>query len=171
MTNTAFCRRIFSDMQSAKGETMRFNKLLTIIGVISCVLILGGCIVKDSPAPGCIESIFPSAGGCLGKTAIVDLTILSAPECVVVEANNCNGGILEIRNICSEVIQLDGMEMLPSSSISLDINEAEGSLEVIETDSNFSQYIPDIDKRIEITGVVGNQTFKLAFTKTKPLCK
>jgi len=136
------------------------------------MLILSGCIVKDSPAPGCIESIgIPSAGGCFGKTAIVDLDVLSAPECVVVEANNCNGGVLEIRNTCDEAIQLEGIEILPSRLISLDMKEAEGSIEVLETDSNFSQYIPDVDKRIEITGVVGNQTIKLAFTKTKPLCK
>jgi len=139
---------------------------------MSCMLILSGCIVKDSPAPGCIESIgIPSAGGCFGKTAIVDLDVLSAPECVVVEANNCNGGVLEIRNTCDEAIQLEGIEILPSRLISLDMKEAEGSIEVLETDSNFSQYIPDVDKRIEITGVVGNQTIKLAFTKTKPLCK
>jgi len=151
---------------------MRFSKLPTIIGVILCMLILSGCIVKDSPAPGCIESIgIPSAGGCFGKTAIVDLEVLSAPECVVVEANNCNGGVLEIRNTCDEAIQLEGIEILPSRLMSLDMKEAEGSIEVLETDSNFSQYIPDVDERIEITGVVGNQTIKLAFTKTKPLCK
>jgi hypothetical protein len=159
-------------MLPAKGETMRFIKPLTIIGVISCMLILSGCIVKDSPAPGCIESIgIPLAGGCFGKTAIVDLKVVSAPECVVVEVNNCNGGILEIRNTCKEAIQLDGIDILPSNSISLDIKEVEGSIHVIETDSNFSQYIPDVDKRIEITGVVGNQTIKLALTKTKPLCE
>ena len=151
---------------------MRLYKLLTIIGVISNLLILSGCIVKDSPAPGCIESIgIPSAGGCFGKTAIVDLKVVSAPECVIVEANNCNGGVLEIRNTCSEAIQLDGIEIFPSSSISLDMKEVEGSIELMETDSNFSQYIFDLDKRIEITGVIGNQTIKLAFTKTKPLCK
>ncbi|MCJ7434872.1 MAG: hypothetical protein MUO77_15425, partial [Anaerolineales bacterium] len=102
---------------------------------------------------------------------IVDLNVESAPECVVVEVNNCNGGVLEVRNTCSEAIQLDGIEILPSNSISLDIKEAEGSIKMMETYSNFSQYIPDVDKRIEITGVVGNQTIKLAFTKTKPLCK
>jgi len=151
---------------------MRFRKLPTMIGAMSCMLILSGCIVKDSPAPGCIESIgIPSAGGCFGKTAIVDLEVASAPECVVVEANNCNGGVLEIRNTCSEALQLGEIVILPSSSTSLDIKEAERSIEVLETDSNFSQYIPDVDQRIEITGVVGSQTIKLAFTKTKPLCE
>ena len=151
---------------------MRLYKLATIIGVISNLLILSGCIVKDSPAPGCIESIgIPSAGGCFGKTAIVDLKVVSAPECVIVEANNCNGGVLEIRNTCSEAIQLEGIEIFPSSSISLDMKEVEGSIVLMETDSNFSQYIFDLDKRIEITGVMGNQRIKLAFTKTKPLCK
>jgi len=159
-------------MVPAKGDTMRFNKLLTIIGVISCMLILSGCIVKDSPAPGCVESIgIRMMGGCFGKTAIVDLEVISAPDCVVVKANNCNGGVLEIRNTCSEAIQLDGLEILPSSSISLDIKETDGSIEVIETSSNFSQFIPDVDTSVEIKGVVGNQTIKMAFTKTKPLCK
>ena len=112
---------------------------MKILWVIVCTLILSGCIVKDSPAPGCVQSIgLPLAGGCFGKTAIVDLKV-AGPECVVVEANNCNGGILEIRNSCPDTLQLSGMEILPSSSVSLDVIETEGGFMLTETDSNFSK--------------------------------
>lgn len=151
---------------------MQFSKLSTMIGTMLCILTLSGCILRDSPAPGCIESIgLPSAGGCFGKTAIVDLEVVSAPDCVMMDVNNCNGGVLEIRNTCEEIIRLDGIEISPSGSINLDIIENQGSIEVIETDRNISQYIPEVDRRIMIIGVVGNQTIKLAFTKTKPLCE
>jgi hypothetical protein len=160
-----------SDIPPSKGDAMRTNRLLKLFGLVICTLILSGCIVKDSPAPGCIESIgLPAAGGCFGKTAIVDLKV-AGPECITVEANNCNGGVLEIRNACRDTIQLDGIEIVPSGLVSLDMVETDGAIKLIETDSNFSKYIPDIDRQIEVKGAVGNQTIALAFTKTKLLCK
>ena len=151
---------------------MRFHKMFPIIAISACLLILGGCIIKDSPAPGCVESIgFPAMGGCSGKTAIVDLEVESAPDCVVIEANNCNGGVLEIRNNCEDTLQLDGMEISPVNSISLDFREADGSLDLLEAHGNFSQFAPVEDREIEITGTLGSQTIRIVLTKTKPLCE
>ena len=150
---------------------MQTNALSKIVRAIVCTLLLSGCIVKDSPAPGCIESIgLPSGGGCFGKTAIVDLKV-AGPECVAVEVNNCNGGVLEIRNTCGEALQLNGMEIPPSASVILDVMETETGFVPVETDSNFSTYIPDVDQQIEVGGVIGDQTIELVFTKTKLLCK
>lgn len=151
---------------------MRFQKIFPIIAISACLLFLSGCILNDSPAPGCRETIgIPMMGGCSGKTAIVDLEVESAPECVVIEANNCNGGVLQIRNTCSEALSLDKIVIDPSDSISLDVKEVEGSIEMIAAHGNFSEYIPEDDTRIELTGVVGLEPIKFAFTKTKPLCK
>ena len=151
---------------------MRINRLLAIIGGISCMFILNGCVIKNSPAPGCVKSIgIPVMGGCFGKTAIVDFKVKSAPDCVVIEVNNCNGGVLDIQNTCSETIQLGGLEILPTDSIILDVKETDGTLEPMETSSNFSQFTPEADTSVKIKGIVGNETIELAFTKTKPLCK
>jgi hypothetical protein len=151
---------------------MRCNRRPVMMGGIVCILLLSGCIVRDSPAPGCVESIgIPGVGGCFGKTAIVNLSLEATPACVVVEANNCNGGVLEIRNACEETMRLGEIEISASSSVSLDIRQAAGSIEVFETDSNFSEYIPETDQRIDIAGTLGDQAFSLAYTKTQPLCK
>ena len=73
------------------------------------MLVLAGCIVtKDSPAPGCRETLgFAPVGGCLGKTVILDLDVEPEVECLAIGVNNCNGGVLEVRNACSEALVLD----------------------------------------------------------------
>lgn len=133
---------------------------------------MGGCVVKDSPAPGCIQTIgFPSMGGCFGKTAIVDLQVVSAPDCVQVKINNCNGGVLDVRNDCADPVRLGSVEIQPADSVILDMVETGEALELIEISSNFSQYKPGSNRKIEFEGLVGEQMFRLTFTKTGPLCE
>ncbi len=146
---------------------------MKILTVALCLLVaLSGCVVKDSPAPGCRETIgFPAMGGCFGKTAIIDLQVESAPGCVVVEANNCNGGVLDVRNNCVETVRLGSAEIPPAGYAILDLIESSGRPEVIQISSNFSQYQPETDQQIDLEGVVGSQAFRVTFTKTKPLCE
>ena len=110
-------------------------------------------------------------GGCFGKTAILDLTIEPETECLVVKANNCNGGVLEVDNFCHETLILDGVEIPASGHVSLDVIEKNGAHSLIETGGNFSNYVPEESKSIVITGKLGNQQVSLAFTKTEPLCE
>jgi len=35
-------------------------------------------------------------GGCWGKSAIIDIKVEPAIDCLKIEVNNCNGGILEV---------------------------------------------------------------------------
>lgn len=142
--------------------------------VVLLALLLSGCIVtKDSPAPGCRKSIgLPVSGGCFGKTVILDLTIEPENECLVIRANNCNGGVLEVDNSCHETLVLDGVEILPSDHVSLDVIEEEsGTYSLSKVSSNFSNYIPEENKSIIITGLLGNQEVKVTFTKTAQLCE
>jgi len=151
---------------------MSFHKYSPMIGIMVCMLVLSACIIKDSPAPGCRKTIgFPAMGGCSGKTAIVDLEVTSAPDCVIIAANNCNGGVLNIRNTCTEAITLNDITIDPSDSVSLDVKMSEGSIELTRAHGNFSDYIPDEDTRFELTGVMGVDTIQIIFTKTKPLCE
>ena len=156
-------------MQRSKSAT----STMPIIGVL-LALLLSGCIVtKDSPAPGCVRSIgLPMSGGCFGKTVILDLTVEPENECLVITVNNCNGGVLEVDNSCHETLVLDGVEIPSSDHVSLDVIEEEsGTYSLSEVSSNFSTYIPEEDKSITITGLLGNQEVKVAFTKTAQLCE
>jgi len=152
------------------SNTQRAIRLLFLV----LMLLMSGCIVrKDSPAPGCIEYWgIPPIGGCSGKTVIQDLQVEPEVDCLTVEVNNCNGGVLEIKNACGERLVLGGVEIEPSDGlVSLDVLKKEsGQYLLAETASNFALYIPREDERIEIWGTLGSQKVKVSFTKTKELC-
>ena len=143
-----------------------------ILGAL--VFLMGGCIVtRDSPAPGCVKSIgLPVAGGCFGKTALLDLQVEPAPECLEFTVNNCNGGVLKVRNACSETLRLGGVEILPSDTASLDVTiDAGGTHALIQVNSNFSDHVPDKDERISFDGTLGAQAIVVTLTKTAQLCE
>lgn len=139
----------------------------------SLLFLLSGCMVtKDSPAPGCVEHVgFSGAGGCFGKTAIIDLSIEPETECLDITANNCNGGILEIHNDCGEEFILGGETIAPGDLVSLDLVKEGTRYTLVEVSSNFSEYVGRTDERIELTGTLGGQEIVVAFTKTGPLCE
>jgi len=151
---------------------MRTQKNSPIIGIAICLFILTSCVIKDSPAPGCRKTIgFPSMGGCSGKTAIVDLEVTSAPNCVIISANNCNGGVLNIRNTCTDTLTLNGVEIDPSDSVNLDAKLVDDAAEWTRAHGNFSDFIPEEDTRFELTGAIGTDPIQIVFTKTKLLCQ
>jgi hypothetical protein len=141
--------------------------------VLLIVLLLSGCmVVKDSPAPGCVERVgIGMMGGCFGKTAILDLTVEPEHECLEITVNNCNGGVLEVQNNCVDGLVLGQVKVPPSGSVSLDVVEENGTHSLIETYSNFSEHVPATDQSIEIAGTLGSQEIKIAFTKTAELCE
>jgi len=152
---------------------MKQVKIGILLIILSFLLLLSACIIKDSPAPGCIEYVgFAPMGGCNGKTIITDLVLEGFPECVQVSVNNCNGGVLEVQNNCSETLKLNGVEIPADSSDSLDIwPAADDRFELIKISSNFSDFSPSTDQRIEIIGSLDHHTVRLAFIKTAPLCE
>jgi len=142
--------------------------------IITCGLfLLTSCIINDSPAPGCVEYLLIAPmGGCNGKTIITDLELEGFPECAKVTVNNCNGGVLEVINDCTETFTLSNFEVAPGESVSLDIQPAEGdSFDLIRIPSNFSDYTPPEDQFIKFIGSIGDQTLTISLTKTAPLCE
>jgi hypothetical protein len=157
--------------KKAKGP-MRILNRLTIFSFLACLLLLNSCGYQDSPAPGCVKgSLSPSNNGCFGKIAIIDLALVSTPSCLVIEVNNCSGGVLEIRNTCAENVHLGGIVILSSASTILDIREKPEGLEVFETDTDISQYIPEDNRQIKLQGNLGSQPIEIGYTKTSPLCE
>jgi hypothetical protein len=152
----------------------RFAKPIVWVAVASLMLVLSSCIVtKDSPAPGCVESIgFPLAGGCFGKTAILDLAVEPESECLTIAVNNCNGGVLEVHNGCDEALVLGGVEIPSSDRVGLDVVAGDdGEYRLAEVSSNFSDYVPEADRKVEVTGTLGEQEIRLTLTKTAKLCE
>jgi hypothetical protein len=140
--------------------------------VVLMLLLLSSCIVKDSPAPGCIEYLGPPpVGGCFGKTAILDLRVEPAEACLDITINNCNGGVLEIHNACDEAFKLGGVTISPGDRANLDVVLEGTGHALVEVSSNFSTFIPEADERVELVGTLGEREITVSFTKTRKLCE
>jgi hypothetical protein len=145
----------------------------SLIVVLLLSIFVGGCVKEDSPAPGCVEFWGPAPmGGCFGKTVILDLKVEPEIDCLTVEVNNCNGGVLNVVNDCSAPLVLGGVEIEPSDGlVSLDVLEKDdGQYLLTYTGGNFALYTPQEDERIEVEGILDGQRVKVSFTKTKELC-
>jgi hypothetical protein len=145
-----------------------------VLIVIYGLCCLSSCVIKkDSPAPGCIEYVgIPSAGGCFGKTVILDIQVEPVMDCLAVEANNCNGGVLEIKNSCEEIVVVEGFEIPASGRATFDVVAMEdGQLSLQEIYSNFSEFVPEKDTLVMLNGLVNSQEIEITFTKTRALCE
>jgi len=151
----------------------RFNRLVVILLVALSGLIIRGCIVvKDSPAPGCIKRIGAAPiGGCFGKTAILDLVVEPENACLSIGVNNCNGGVLEIRNVCQTALVLGAIRIAPQNNVSLDVFSEGNQHTVREISSNFSEYVPAVDEKIKLVGMLDQKPIRVTFTKTARLCE
>jgi hypothetical protein len=133
------------------------------------LLFLVGC-GEDSPAPGCAKGF--GMGGCFGKTIITDIQVEPEMECLSISANNCNGGVLEIRNACQGPLTLEGIEVAPSDSVTLDLQLAQdGGYTPIEIFSNFSELELSEDLPVSISGSLDGEPIDIRYTRTAPLCE
>ena len=161
-------RRIVIKLLSIKKRLLTLSLLLLSLSTVA------GCIVrKDSPAPGCVKywGLAPM-GGCFGKTVIMDLKVEPAIDCLTIEVNNCNGGVLEVSNSCDETFVLGGVEITPQEYNVVDVlGKEDGRYLLTDTYSNFSDYIPQENEEIELVGSLGDQEVQVSFIKTKKLCE
>ena len=152
---------------------MTWFAFLTV--VIVTVFPWSGCvIIEDSPAPGCVKYMGLSPmGGCFGKSIIHDLKMEPAAQNLRIEINNCNGGVLTVRNLGSQGISLGGVVIAPAKYVVLDVlgREQDGFYKLARVDSNFSRYVPQEDEQISVRGRAGNQDITITYIKTRTLCK
>ena len=162
-------RRIVIKLLSMKKRLLILCVLLLLLSTVA------GCIVrKGSPAPGCVKywGLAPM-GGCFGKTVIMDLEVEPSIDCLTIEVNNCNGGVLEVSNSCDEPFVLGGVEITPQEhNVGLDVlGKEDGRYLLTATYSNFSDYFPQENEEIELVGILGDQEERVSFIKTNKLCE
>ncbi len=125
---------------------------------------------EKSAAAGCNKSI--AMGSCFGTTAIIHLSVDPVVECLKVEADNCLGGLLDVKNSCQESFTLEEIEIPPSVSSTFElVEEDNGQISLIEFQDYHTEYMPDENKSVVFIGMLGNQEIELKFTKTVPLCE
>jgi hypothetical protein len=160
-------------MKNSKKVNSLFLALLLLVICCFSLMQVSCLVTKDSPAPGCIKRIgLPMAGGCFGKTTILGLQVDPKINGIIFQVNNCNGGVLEVRNTSDQLLVLGGVEIKASDYVSLDVLEKQsnGYFSLKEISSNFSQYIPIQDEVIKVLGFVGKEQLTVTYTKTKKLC-
>ena len=154
---------------------MHYLRFIPLTLGLATISMLSGCIIiKDSPAPGCTTSIGPLIGGCSGKTILSHLNVTPETACLKISVNNCNGGILEIDNSCSNDFNVAGFTIRSLHEMSFDIVKSNGSdntFSLKESDGNFSRYQVKKDKHINFSALLGTKPVNISFTKTAPLCK
>ncbi|MCK5213671.1 MAG: hypothetical protein KAQ74_07045 [Dehalococcoidia bacterium] len=147
-------------------------QVLLMVLLLACVAT--GCLmVKDSPAPGCRKYVgVAPLGGCNGKSAILDLVVEPELDGILIEVNNCNGGIIEITNDSGNTLIIGGIRIDSSEHhVGLDVvGEENGSYVLQRTCSNFSEYVPEEDEKIEVVGKLGQQELRVSYVKTAMLC-
>ena len=148
-------------------------KPLTVLFIILSGISLTGCGIPYwvSDAPGCTRVIGAKMGGCSGTTVIRDVQIEPQIDCLKkVEANNCNGGMLEFSNFCGQPL-IFGDVAIDNYINSLDvIRDDAGNWIPVESNGNFTREIVEKDTRITLNGTLGDQKVSLSFTKSAPLC-
>ncbi|HET90688.1 MAG TPA: hypothetical protein ENN99_08125 [Chloroflexi bacterium] len=102
---------------------------------------------------------------------MLDLAVSPEIECLVVAVNNCNGGVLEVQNDCADLLVFDGVAVASGETVVLDVVKEDEERRLVEISSNFSEYIPERDERVEVSGRLGNRDVAITFTKTAPLCE
>jgi len=148
----------------------------TTFALLFCLLLtLSGCLIitKNSPAPGCVKTIglLPMVSGCFGKSVVSDVKLEPQQACLTITENNCNGGVLNIHNGCSEGFKLAGVSVLAATQMTVELVNSGSEYRLIETYSNFSAYTPAADERVQLVGTLGSLDVSVAFTKTAKLCE
>ena len=153
-------------------KAKNLSVLAGLLVLLVIVFLLNGCIVtKNSPAPGCVRYLGPAPmGGCFGKQIIRDIHLEPAEACLTITANNCNGGVLEMNNHCNQPVMLGGTTMVADQHVSLDVRRDGKGYHLMRAGGNISEYLPQADEHIMVTGSLGNTPLHLEFVKTEPLC-
>jgi hypothetical protein len=159
-----------------KSGTSRYKSVLLGLA-LAFISANAGCGIRtESPAPGCTEYWgLAASGGCQGKTVILDLQVEPQIDCLHVRANNCNGGILDVDNLCEVALTLGEVEIQPGQrSVGLDVAErdpATGRATLTHAHGNFSEFAPAADQSVEVIGTLDTRAIRVRFVKTRPLCR
>ena len=139
------------------------------LAIMSLVVLVCGCLCGgSSPAPGCNQQFV--MGGCFGRAIITDITIEPKIECLKVNANNCNGGVLGVANNCKDDLKMGEYTVKPSSEKTFEFVRNGSVVEVKLARGNFAQYNPKSDEALSAVVSVGEVNSTVSYVKTGPLC-
>ncbi len=141
-------------------------KSFSIFVGVFLLVFLSGCIIKNSPAPGCIKywPVRP-IGGCFSRFAIINTRIEPPIDCIKLEINNCNPPLkIRLINNCKEDVYVQG-EKIPyeveSCYIPLQIyylaKDLQGNVVLTE-----SRVCLKRNENVSVTGFVGEEQFKVS---------
>lgn len=135
-------------------------------------LALAGCAIPyhRSEAPACNRYIgMPMIGGCFGTTIVTDIRVSPERDCLDVQANNCNGGTLEINNRCGVPLTFGKVTFPPADGLDA-IRAPAGHWVAANNPSNFTCEVVSENAVVRLDGMLGAEPLTLTFTKTAPLC-
>jgi hypothetical protein len=111
-------------------------------------------------------------GGCFGKSLIESLSF-KGPSCVFVSADNCQGGVLDVSNLCDQDLRFGnvviGAHDKKTRHMEL-FEDAQGQVQAQLTQSGFASYTPDETEWLEMKGYIGDEPVSLGYKKTRDLC-
>ncbi len=150
-------------------------KKIILIALIFGIILFSGCLDEgktdntEIKAPGCEGAgIVPT--GCLGKSVIKDINAQPTFECLKLDANNCNGGILGIENRCDTDLEIGGKTVHANSYKGIEfVRNREGKIFVTEPGGNVDTYNPEDEDLLSVKGKLGEKEITISYTK-KNVC-
>lgn len=84
--------------------------------------------------------------------------------------NNCNGGVVDIRNNCVEDFKMGEVVIGPDKAGSMELHRIKGKVEALRAQGNYASYFPGQHETLEATGLLGKTKIKIGYKKSKKLC-
>ncbi len=144
---------------------------------ILIVLIFSGFLLLGCPldgegtgAPGCDGGGWMPTG-CFGESVIENITVEPSSDCLKVDANNCNGGVLEVENRCGADLEIGGKTVPAGTTYQLleFARNGDGDIYIIEPEGNFDSYCPENEDVLSVKGMLGDEEITISYTK-KNIC-
>ncbi len=144
-------------------KALAFLVILAIPFLVFSYL-FGGEPETQQTAPGCNGG--GGITGCLGKSFIRNASLEPAFNCVRLDPNNCNGGVLGVENHCEDDLTIGGVVVAAGEFKNVElVREAGGAVAVVEPEGNFDSYNPETADELGVYGTLGAQAVQLSYVK------
>lgn len=120
--------------------------------------------------------------GCGGQFDIINFKINKnltniyyipdSSEYIIFEINNCNGGVVDVKNYSNKQLVIGDEIFLPYSELgspfnTFYLNKINGQIKAVKTTSNFSEYSPEDKEELSIEASIADNKFIISYTIDK----